>query len=192
MKAHFYHSRASARLRSNQIKVVESGGSRYFTHMEKERVFTNYYRDILGKSFTPQHLIDLEAVYPNSLDLTSLSVPFSEQKILQSLKLIPRDKSPVPDGFGSAYYQDFWALIMLDIINIFSQFYNNHAKLDRNNRSYIVLIKKKDNSCTSDAYCPISLLNCPVKLVTKVLALRMQSMLPKLIDEGQTGFVCLR
>jgi exonuclease III len=38
--SHFHHSRASARLRSNQIKIVESGGSCFFTHKEKERVLT--------------------------------------------------------------------------------------------------------------------------------------------------------
>jgi hypothetical protein len=60
---------------------VESGGSKFFTHKEKECVFTNYYREILGKAFTPQYLIDLDAVYPNSVDLTPLSVPFSEIEI---------------------------------------------------------------------------------------------------------------
>jgi hypothetical protein len=133
----------------------------------------------------PQYLIDLNAVYPNS----SLSVPFSEIEIHKTLKSIPRYKSPGPDGFGSAFYQDFWSIIKSDILNTFSQFYNNQAQLDGNNWSYIVLIKKKDNRCSPEAYRPISLLNCLVKLVTKVLALRLQGLLPKLIDEDQTGFV---
>jgi hypothetical protein len=39
---------------------------------------------------------------------------------------------------------------------------------------------------------PISVLNCPVKLVIKVLAFRLQGLLRKLIDEDQTSFVHLR
>jgi hypothetical protein len=35
----------------------------------------------------------------------------------------------------------------------------------------------------------ISLLNCPVKLITKVIALRLQDRLHTLIDIDQTGFV---
>jgi hypothetical protein len=58
-----------------------------------------------------------------------------------------------------------------------------------NNRSYIVLLKKKEDACTPDAYRPISLLNCPIKLVTKVLALMLHEELHKLIDNDQTGFV---
>jgi hypothetical protein len=49
----FYHSRASARLRANHIKIVESEETRFFTHREKERDFTKYYRDILEKATSP-------------------------------------------------------------------------------------------------------------------------------------------
>jgi hypothetical protein len=155
----FFHSRASSRLRSNLIKTLESGGTRFFIHKEKERVLTNYYRDILEKSFPPQDLLDLEGIYPNSLNLASLTSPFSEAEI---------HKSPGPDGFGSAFFQDFWNLVKPDINKLFSEFYNNQARLDRNNRSYIILIKKKDGNCTPNAYRPISLLNVSVKLITKV------------------------
>jgi hypothetical protein len=123
------------------------------------------------------------------VELTPLVSPFSGQEILKALKQIPRDKSPGPDGFGSAFLQDFWNTIKPDIVELFSEFYNNEACLDRNNRSFIILIKKKEDSCTPDAYHPISLLNCMVKLITKVLAARLQNHLPKLIDEDQTGFV---
>jgi hypothetical protein len=54
------------------------------------------------------------------VDLTPLSVPFSEIEIHKALKSIPRDKSLGPDGFGSAFYQDFWSIIKPDIINTFS------------------------------------------------------------------------
>jgi hypothetical protein len=75
----FYHSRASARLRANHIKIVESEETHFFTHREKER------------------------------DLSSLSSPFLEQEIHNALKQIPRDKSPGPDGFGSVFIKIFGA-----------------------------------------------------------------------------------
>jgi hypothetical protein len=66
------------------------------------------------------------------------------------------------------------------------------AQIAWGNRSYIVLIKKKDNACTPDEYRPISLLNLPVKLITKVLAIGLQSTLHKLIDNDQMCFVQTR
>jgi hypothetical protein len=74
-------------------------------------------------------------------------------------------------------------------MDLFHQFYDGNSQVERSNRSKIVLIKKKEDSCTLDAYQPISLLNCSVKLITKVLAIWLQSVIQSLVDEDQTGFV---
>jgi hypothetical protein len=116
---------------------------RFFTHKEKERILTDFYRIILGTKASTQDLIDLKEVYPNRVDLSSLAQPFSEEEIHKALILIPRDKSPGPGGFGSGFYQDFWAQVKPYIINLFHQFYDELLQLDRNNRSCIVLIKKR-------------------------------------------------
>jgi hypothetical protein len=173
----------------NKISIVESDGVRFFTHSYKERILTSFYRDIMGRTAPTQQLIDLQEFYPNRLNLSCLSRPFTIEEIHRALKLIPRDKSPGPDGVGSGFYRDFWDTTKVDILNIFHQFYNEDLQLERHNRSYIILIRKKEDSCRPDAYRPISLLNCPVKLVTKVLALRLQDQIQNLIDDDQTGFV---
>jgi hypothetical protein len=166
---------------------------RHFTNKEKERILTtSFYHEIMGKTTSTLPLIDIQEVYPNRLDLSCLSRPFSTEEIHKALKHIPRDKSLGPDGFGSAFYRDFWDITKVDILNIFNQFFNECLQLERNNRSYIVLIQKKEDSCSLDAYRPISLLNCPIKLITKVLALRLQDQIQNLIDDDQTGFVCNR
>jgi hypothetical protein len=171
--------------------MVEQDGMRFFTHKEKERIFTDLYRNILGKKTITQDLIDLEEMYPSQINLSSLTHPFFEAEVLKALKLIPRDKSPGLDGFGSGFYQDFWDKVKPDIMNFFQQFYDEHLQLNRNNRSYIVLIKKEKSSAPND-YRPISLLNYPVKLITKTLALRLQDRLHSLIDLDQSSFVCSR
>jgi hypothetical protein len=81
----FYHSRVSPRLKANKIKVVEQYGLHFFTHKEKERIFTDFFQNILGKKVSTQDLIDLEEVYPNKVDLSFLSQPFSEEEILKAL-----------------------------------------------------------------------------------------------------------
>jgi hypothetical protein len=45
--------------------MVEQDGMRFFTHKEKERIFTDLYRNILGKKTITQDLIDLEEMYPS-------------------------------------------------------------------------------------------------------------------------------
>lgn len=55
--------------------------------------------------------------------------------------------------------------------------------------SITLLLKpgKVDSDCSS--YHPISLLNADYKILAKVLALRLESILPNIISPDQTGFV---
>ncbi|WVZ49637.1 hypothetical protein U9M48_000977 [Paspalum notatum var. saurae] len=63
------------------------------------------------------------------------------------------------------------------------------VQLERVNRSYIVLLPKTPGACAVGAYRPISLQNCCVKIIAKMLTTRMQSVIPRLVDLDQTGFI---
>lgn len=45
------------------------------------------------------------------------------------------------------------------------------------------------SATTSSAFRPVSLQNCPVKILTKVLTTRLQRQIGRLIDADQTGFI---
>jgi hypothetical protein len=57
------------------------------------------------------------------------------------------------------------------------------------NNSFIVLISKKDGPQGVADYRPISLLNTSIKLLTKILANRLQQPIKKLIHKNQYGFI---
>lgn len=57
------------------------------------------------------------------------------------------------------------------------------------NRAVIVLFPKSIPATTPNAFRPVSLQNCPVKILTKVLTTRLQQQVQKLIDLDQTGFI---
>jgi hypothetical protein len=80
-------------------------------------------------------------------------------------------------------------MVKHDLLSLFQQFYEGNLQLDRYNRSFMVLIKKKNNSCNLKSYKPNSLLKCPVKLITKVLAINLQQEITNLVDIDQIGFV---
>ena len=71
----------------------------------------------------------------------------------------------------------------------FDQFYRGELKLQSINRSYMILLRKKENNSTPGNFRPISLLNCSVKWITKVLAARLQDKIKDLVDINQSGFV---
>jgi hypothetical protein len=57
------------------------------------------------------------------------------------------------------------------------------------NGSHIVLVPKIDNPTKVGDYRPISLLNSSIKLITKILANRLQQVIPQLIHKNQYGFI---
>jgi hypothetical protein len=53
----------------------------------------------------------------------------------------------------------------------------------------MVLIPKRQRAIVVDAFRPICLPNCSVKLIGKILTARLQKEIGKLIDLHQTGFL---
>lgn len=53
----------------------------------------------------------------------------------------------------------------------------------------MVLIPKKPGAIDDDAFRPICLQNCTLKILSKVLTKRLQDDILKLIDLNQTGFI---
>lgn len=71
---------------------------------------------------------------------------------------------------------------------IFDDFWICNLDLSETNKANIVMIPKKPNSATVGDFRPISIINLIPKLITKVLANRLRSVLPDLVSAQQTAF----
>jgi hypothetical protein len=63
-------------------------------------------------------------------------------------------------------------------------FFHHHADLKSINHSFITLVPKKDNTESVNDFRPISLLNSSIKLISKLLANRLQSIALKVVHEN--------
>jgi hypothetical protein len=97
--------------------------------------------------------------------------------------------SPVPDGFGPGFYRKFWPHLKTKIQRLFQQFYTQSLDTSSINRAYLIFLPKKDGARTPAQFRPISLQNCPIKAIAKLLANRIQNFIPQLIHGDHTGFV---
>ena len=71
-----------------------------------------------------------------------------------------------------------------DFYNLSDAFYSEQICLQSINGSYITLIPKKNDATGVSDYRSISLLNTSVKIITKILASRLQMVLPSLVHKN--------
>lgn len=77
-----------------------------------------------------------------------------------------------------------WGLIKGDFYRLFNDFYHTNTDLRCINSSVIALIPKKDNPSLVDDFRPISLLNYSLKCITKLLSVRLQSVILQLVHQN--------
>lgn len=124
--------------------------------------------------------------------LDYLEAPFSKEEIDGIVLDLPNNKSPRPDGYSNKFIKGCWPLIAQDFYNLCERFFEGQVCLRSINSSYIVLIPKKDGPQEVSDYRPISLLNSSLKLLTKLLANKLQSCIRRVIHTNQYGFIKIR
>jgi len=128
----------------------------------------------------------------SSTDLAWLQDPFTREEIDSVVRNLPNNKAPRPDGFNSEFIKKCWHFIKDDFYALCLAFQNNLVCLQSINDTFITLIPKIDGAQKVGDFRPISLLNCSIKLITKLLANRLQAVILQLVHQNQYGFIRTR
>ena len=109
---------------------------------------------------------------------------------LESLKSMESNKSPGSDGLPAEFYIVFWNDINQHLLNALNCAYTKGFLSITQRRGLITLIPKKNKPTKMlKNWRPITLLNCDYKIATKSIASRIGKVLPKIINNDQTGFL---
>ena len=103
------------------------------------------------------------------------------------------DKAPGPDGFSFQFLKRYWDLFKDDIKLFIYDFFFATARLPPGtNSSFITLIPKVKNPMFIKDYRPISLIGLHYKIIAKILANRLASVVRSLVSKEQSAFIAGR
>jgi hypothetical protein len=117
-----------------------------------------------------------------------LEARFSVEEIKKAVFESYADGAPDPDGIPFMFYQNFWEVIKVDILEMFDDLYKGELDLYRLNFALITVIPKEKDARIMNKFRPISLLNCSYKIFTKVLTNRIGGVVDRLIESNQAAF----
>lgn len=186
----FFHHTANCRKNRNTFSQLSDGTTSFFTPVSIAEHLYHFFHSTLGIEQPPTAATNLSHLYGNEiLDLTSLHEPFTVDEVKLAIFSSASEKAPGPDGFPMLFYQRFWNILKDDIMAIFESFYNGSSNLTGLNSSWICPIPKKKHTATARDLRPISMVHSMPKLISKVLATRLQRFLNRLINPFQAAFI---
>lgn len=187
----FFHSRASHRFRRNRILGLKDNQDIWCTSDDKiAEIAVNFYKELFNSSQPMEVQAVLDAIEPIvTSDMNqALTKDFVREEVEEALKHMEPLTAPGPDGMPPIFFQSYWSIVGEDISNAVLDCLNRCHLPEEINLTYITLIPKVKCPEKISEFRPISLCNVIYKLVSKVLANRLQKFLPLLISENQSAF----
>jgi hypothetical protein len=187
------YANATIKNRRNTIScLADQSRNLVYEHTAKASLIWDDFKDRMGTSCFESMLFDLDSLFPPSLDLCSLDLPFLQSEIDNVISQLPSDKSPSPDGFNNEFFRKCWPIIKGDFYRLCEAFFSRNLCMQSINISFITLLLEIDGPTRVNDFIPISLLNTSVKLIIKLLSKRLQPEITKIVHKNQYEFIKTR
>ena len=108
----------------------------------------------------------------------------------KALKELPNNKSPGCDGFTTNFYKFFWVDIKELLFESYKYSFEKNTITQEQRRGILNLLPKKDKDLRYlKNWRPVSLLTTDYKILTKTLAMRLQKVIPTIVNSDQVGYI---
>ena len=108
---------------------------------------------------------------------------------MKIIKALPNNKTPGEDGLPAEFYKVFWLDIKNYLVECYKYCYTEKNMSITQRRGILCLIPKKKDPLLLKNWRPLSLLNQDYKIMSKLIAERIKTVIPYLIDYDQSGFL---
>ncbi|KAL8126087.1 hypothetical protein AgCh_013389 [Apium graveolens] len=187
----YFHASGKNRCSINQIRSLRNNeGQEVDWNSGMENVITEYFSTLFKASVTEWS----EVVQGMNNKVTAeqnefLLSPVTEIEVKRALFHMHPDKSPGPDGMTPGFYQKYWGVVSKDVVSVVRRFFDTEIVDEQLVHTNIALIPKKKNPQVMTDIRPISLCNVIYKVISKVLANRLKSIIDFVISDNQSAFI---
>jgi len=180
----FFHDMMSSRRRRNfiplffvngvQIEGVQNVRNAVFSH------FTSHFEKCHEQRPTMEGLIFRLFSGREGAVITK---PFSIEEVRAVVWECDNFKCPGHDGINFGFIKDFWDILKDDVMRFLSEFHRNGRLAKGINSPFIALIPKIDSPQRLNDFRPISLVGSMYKILAKVLACRLRSVIGSVVSD---------
>ncbi|CAO2816302.1 unnamed protein product [Amaranthus hypochondriacus] len=190
----YFHATIKERRASNSIfELQDKEGKWLKTTQEIQNEITNFYQNLQGSETNILEVINRVTMRKGpQIDNTNslmLIQDVSEGEIKEALFGINDNKAPGIDGFNACFFKKTWDIIKEDLITAIQDFFSNNAMFPPLNCTSVTLIPKVTNACKVGDFRSIACCTVIYKIISRVLAGRLQRVMGRIIDQAQSGFI---
>lgn len=132
----------------------------------------------------------LEITPISEVDREMLDAPLTLKELQSAVGDMAAQKSPGPDGLPIELYKKYGEVLLPLLLKVFNGAKEEGALPPSMAEAIVILLLKEGkNPIDMSSYRPISLLCSDVKILAKVMAARLNKIIPKLIHPDQSGFI---
>ena len=197
-KIHFESSDKAGKMFAHKLKQVEnlhfipaisdSEGTPHTDNTSINLAFKQFFSNLYTSEYKAKDQ-DLNEFF-NGLDLSALSVsenadmesPITQSEIEQAIGKLASNKTPGEDGFTLKFYKHYCKVLSPILLMLFNEAIETKLMPPSMRQAIITVFPKpgKDHK-KMENYRPLSILNNDYKILAKILALRLERVIPSLI-----------
>ncbi|CAB4310240.1 unnamed protein product [Prunus armeniaca] len=188
----FFHSKMVTRRRANRILGLEDTHRHWCDGpSDIHKIAVAYFEDIFT-SCNPTNIVEITGCVHRKVTAQHNEVLLHEvttEEIWSAVQSLHPTKSPGPDGYTGSFFHQFWDVNGPDINGLVKSFFHSGRLHKKLNHTHIVLIPKVGNPRKMTQWRPIALCNLVYKIISKILTLRLEKVLPAVVSINQSAFV---
>lgn len=186
----FFFKKEYTRAAKKLLTLIQSANGPVTSHSEIIEECRNFYIKLLSSEPIDEDICKdfLKDVPLLSEEESSLcDGPISKDEILTALRGMKDSKTPGNDGLCKEFYIHFFPILSDVLVDVINFAYDTFSLSQSQRLSYITLLcKDSTQSHNLKFWRPISLLNVDYKIISRVLANRLQKVLHIIIHPDQT------